>query len=63
MTGFIQDNWGSMLVGAILLAVVALIVVKLVRDRKSGRHSCGGDCESCGACKGCSGGQDGKGCK
>lgn len=54
MTGFIQENWGSLLVGAILLAVVALVVVKLVRDRKSGRHSCGGDCGSCGACKECS---------
>ena len=67
MTGFIQENWGSLLVGAILLAVVALIVVKLVRDRKSGRHSCGGDCGSCGACRECSGSrtnrQDSKGCK
>ena len=54
MTGFIQENWGSLLVGAILLAVVALVVVKLVRDRRSGRHTCGGDCGSCGACKKCS---------
>ena len=56
MLEFLQNNWGSLMVGTIILAVVVLIVIKLVRDRKSGKFTCGGNCGSCGACKGhCSG--------
>lgn len=52
MLEFLQQNWGSLLVGAIVLAVVVLIVIKLVRDKKAGRYTCGGNCGSCGACNG-----------
>lgn len=52
MLEFLQQNWGSLLVGAIVLAVVILIVIKLVRDKKAGRYTCGGNCGSCGACSG-----------
>ena len=52
MLEFLQNNWGSLMVGAIILAVVVLIVIKLVRDRKAGKFTCGGNCGSCGACKG-----------
>lgn len=52
MLEFLQQNWGSLLVGAIVLAVVVLIVIKLVRDKKAGRYTCGGNCGSCGACSG-----------
>lgn len=56
MLEFLQNNWGSLLVGAIILAVVVLIVIKLVRNRKAGKFTYGGNCGSCGACKGhCSG--------
>lgn len=56
MLEFLQNNWGSLLVGAVVLAVVVLIVIKLVRDRKAGKFTCGGNCGSCGACSGkCSG--------
>jgi len=56
MLEFLQNNWGSLLVGAIVLAVVVLIIVKLVRDKKAGKYTCGGNCGSCGACSGkCSG--------
>lgn len=56
MLEFLQNNWGSLLVGAIVLSVVVLIIVKLVRDKKAGKYTCGGNCGSCGACSGkCSG--------
>ncbi len=56
MLDFLQNNYGSLIVGAIVLAIVVLIVIKLVRDKRAGRHSCGGNCGACGACKGgCSG--------
>lgn len=39
---------GTIIVGAILLAVVALICASMYRDKKSGKSSCGGDCKNCG---------------
>lgn len=45
--GFIAQNIGTIIVGLILLAVVALIVRKLVRDKRSGKGGCGCGCENC----------------
>ena len=42
MLEFLQNNWGSFAVGAVVLAVIVLIVMKLVRDKKAGRYNCGG---------------------
>ena len=59
MLEFLQNNWGSFAVGALVLAVIVLIVMKLVRDKKAGRYTCGGNCGSCGACSGhCAGCQE-----
>ena len=59
MLEFLQNNWGSFAVGAVVLAVIVLIVRKLVRDKKAGRYTCGGNCGSCGACSGhCAGCQE-----
>lgn len=52
MLEFLQNNWGSFAVGTVVLAVIVLIVMKLVRDKKAGRYTCGGNCGSCGACSG-----------
>ena len=59
MLEFLQNNWGSFAVGAVVLAVIVLIVMKLARDKKAGRYTCGGNCGSCGACSGhCAGCQE-----
>lgn len=50
MSEFIHEYLGSIIVGLIVLAVVTLIIVKEVRDRRSGNCSCGGNCSECGAC-------------
>ncbi len=46
------------LINIVLIAVIALIVGLLIRgmirDRKAGKHACGGNCANCGACGGCS---------
>lgn len=52
MLEFLQNNWGSLMVGAIILAVVVLIVIKLVRDRKAGKFTCGGNCGPAAPAKG-----------
>lgn len=50
MLEFIQQNAGSIAVGTMLLAVVVVIVVNMIRDKRSGKSSCGGDCAHCGGC-------------
>ena len=54
MLSWIQANIGSIVVLLILLAVIALIIRRLILDKKAGRHICGGSCGSCGgSCAGC----------
>ena len=54
MLSRIQANIGSIVVVLILLAVIALIIRRLILDKKAGRHICGGSCGSCGgSCAGC----------
>ena len=45
---FILENWGTLLVTAILLFVFSVIIITLVKDKKSGKSSCGCSCKSCG---------------
>ena len=40
----------TIIVGGILLAIVGLIIWKMVRDKKNGKSSCGGDCAHCKGC-------------
>ena len=44
---WLAENWGSLLVGAVLLAVVAAILVHLIRKKKSGDGGCGRGCAGC----------------
>ena len=54
MLTWLQANLASVLVVLVLLAAVALIVRRLILDKKAGRHICGGSCGSCGGgCQGC----------
>lgn len=41
---------GTVMVLAALCAVVALIIRGMIRDKKSGKSSCGGDCSRCKGC-------------
>ena len=43
----ILDNAGTIAVSLALLALVACILIKLNRDRKQGKSSCGGSCGCC----------------
>ena len=43
---------GTFVVGAILVLIVGLIVRGIVKDKKSGKSSCGGDCSHCRGCHG-----------
>ena len=53
MIGWISDNIGTIVISLILIAIVAGIIVKMVRDKKKGKSSCGCNCGCCsmnGAC-------------
>ena len=40
---------GTVIVGAVLVGVVALVICKMVRDKKNGKSlQCGCDCKHCG---------------
>lgn len=54
MVSWLQTNIGSIVVVLFLLGMVALIVRRLILDKKAGKHICGGSCGSCGGgCQGC----------
>lgn len=42
------------IIGGIVLAVVVLIILYLIKSKKNGKSSCGGNCMSCpmgGSCR------------
>jgi hypothetical protein len=40
---------GTLLVGAVLAGIVALIIRSMIQDKKAGKSvQCGGDCKHCG---------------
>ena len=41
----------TFIVGGILAAIVGGIIWKMVKDKKSGKHSCGGNCANCKSCR------------
>ena len=53
MLDFFVNNWGTLLAGVIVLAVVILVIVKLIRDNKTGKKACGCDGGHCAASAGC----------
>lgn len=49
MLAFLIENLATILISAVLLAVVILIILKLRKDRQKGCSSCGCGCGGCGS--------------
>lgn len=47
MISFLVDNLGTIIIGLVVLAVLALIVFKLIKDRRKGKSGCGCGCQNC----------------
>ncbi len=49
MLTWIAENIATIIISAIILTAVALIIAKMVRDKKNGKtcSSCGCGCEGC----------------
>jgi hypothetical protein len=47
MLNWLSVNWASLVVGAVVLAIVGAAVAKLIRDKKNHKSTCGCSCASC----------------
>lgn len=47
MIEFLISNLATIIVGLVVGTVVALIIIKLIRDKKKGKSGCGCGCENC----------------
>ncbi len=54
MLTWLFANWINIVLVAVLVLIVSLLLCGMIRDKKAGKSSCGGNCASCGACSGCS---------
>ncbi|MEE1598995.1 FeoB-associated Cys-rich membrane protein [Acidaminococcus fermentans] len=43
---------GTFVVGLVLFLIVAAVIRKMYKDHKAGKSCCGGNCGSCGLCRG-----------
>ena len=56
MWQWIRNNPATIIISVILFAEPAAIAVKLIKDKKQGKSSCGAGCKSCALCGKCHGG-------
>lgn len=47
MLEWISQNLATIIIALIIVVIVAGIVIKMMRDKKSGKTSCGCGCENC----------------
>lgn len=48
MFAWIAKNIGTILICLVLILIVAAIIRSIVRDKKAGKSTCGGNCSHCG---------------
>lgn len=53
MFNWISDNLGTIIVALILLAIITAIITAMVKNKKSGKSVCSGNCASCPMSGGC----------
>ncbi len=47
MLAWLLENIATVIIAAVLIAAVIIILVKMVRDKRQGKSSCGCGCSSC----------------
>ena len=53
MLAWLSANLINIALVAVIALIVGLLLRSMIRNKKSGKFSCGGSCASCGACSGC----------
>ena len=52
MSAWLSANFVNIALILAITLLVSLLLRGMIRDRKAGKRSCGGNCASCGACSG-----------
>lgn len=47
MMNWLALNWASLVVGAFVAAVIAAVIVRMIRDKKRHKSVCGCSCSGC----------------
>lgn len=47
MMNWLSANLASLVVGFVVAAIVSLIIVKMIRDKKQNKSTCGCSCSGC----------------
>ena len=47
MIEWLSNNYPTIIICTALVAVIALIIVKMVKDKKKGKSACGCNCAAC----------------
>ncbi len=55
MITWIAQNIGSIVITLLLIFIIAGIIFRLIKDKKQGKSTCGGNCAHCQMCAGCCG--------
>ena len=53
MLAWLTENMATIIICAVLIAVVSAIIISMIKNKKQGRSSCGcgcGDCPMSGSC-------------
>ncbi len=54
MFSWIGANLSTILISIVLIAIVTFISLSLIRQKRQGKSSCGGNCSHCGGqCQSC----------
>ncbi len=53
MIAWLMEYGATIVIGLVLFAVVAGIVIKIAKDKKSGKSSCGCGCKGCAMAEHC----------
>ncbi len=60
MIVWLAQNIGTIIILMGLIATVAAIVYVLIKDKKQGKSTCGGNCAHCKMCTACKGEKNGE---
>ncbi len=53
MALWLSVNLGNIIVSLLLIIIVVLIIRSIIKDKRLGRSSCGGNCAHCKMCTAC----------
>ena len=53
MLTWLTYNLGTIMVTVLLVLIVAMIIRSMIKDKKQGKTTCGGNCGACAMCEYC----------